>query len=270
MRELRTCPVTGRTVLLNDAWIDAPAPPQPPPATCWYCAPRGPVITLAEPVRAVPHPTPWLGIEGDARPGVSGGAVRRDAVGAHELVYGAHAEDEGALMRMVAARVADLRNDTRLRGFGAVRRITAGAHAAWQVFALPFDLPLSTSAWWRDEEMAAGLRVVERHAEAVALLAWAPRAPFETWVMPAAGAAPFGVTDPGPVAELARHVVGLLGRALREPPLDLVLVDGDPWRIEIVPRLAPPSTVEAASGVCAHGTFPEAAAEWLRTMRESG
>lgn len=271
MRELRTCPVSGRTVLLNDAWPDTPAPLPPRSAEpCWFCAPRGPVIAATGAVRAVPHPVPWLGVEGDARPGVASGAVRRDGVGAHELIYGAHVEDEGALLRMVAARMADLRKDTRLRGFGAVRRHAPGAHAAWQLFALPFDVPVSTPGWWRDHEMEVGERVVDRHAEAVALLAWAPRVPFETWVMPASGAAPFGAIDPGPVGELATHVLGLLERALRAPPVDLVLVDGDPWRIELSPRLGAAPAVEVATGVPAHGVAPEAAAEWLRTMREAG
>ncbi|MFZ5481453.1 MAG: hypothetical protein ACOZNI_32125 [Myxococcota bacterium] len=265
MRELRTCPVTGRIVLLNDAWVDAPPTPAPPePGPCALCEPRGPVIMRFAEAIAVPYPTPALGVEGDARPSVAHGAVRRDAVGAHEVLYGAHDAGDGDLLRLLAHRLADLRGDERLRGFGATRRHAPGRHVAWQLFALPFDVAPTTPARWRDAEVEAGERVVDEDVEAVALLAWAPRVPFETWVMPTDGAASFGHGDPAGVAEVLARTVAKLARALRDAPIDLSLADGEPWRIELLPRVGTPRAVEVATGVPIHGTFPEAAAAFLR------
>lgn len=269
MRELRTCPVTGRVVLLNDAWVDAPPAPAPTPALCPFCTDIGPAIAVDGPVRALPHPVPALGIEGDARPVVAAGAVRRDAVGAHELVFGAHVEADAGLLRMVSARLGDLRRDARLRGFTAIRRYVPHGHAVWQIFAVPFDLAPSAPGRWRDTELESGLRVVETDDHTVSLLAWAPRAPFEAWVMPARGIARFEHSDPAPVAEAAARLVRRISRTLRGAAVDLVLVDGEPWRIELMPRLAPPEAVEVAAGIALHGTFPEAAAEHLRAMLEA-
>lgn len=274
MRELRTCPVTGRGVLLNDGWFDAPAPPPSGVDPCWYCAYEGPVIRRIDGVTVVPHPVPALGIEGDPRPTVVSGGVRRQAVGAHELLFvegarGHAGGGEGALLAAVAARIADLRRDTRLRGFGAVRRHTPGGHAVWQVFAVPVELPTTAPGGWRDAERAHGERILE-DAGATTLLAWAPRVPFEAWVLPTLGIAPLARTGPELIAAVAGAVDRALVRisaALRDAPVDLVLVDGEPWRVEILPRLAGASPVEAATGMPIHGVFPEAAAEFLRDRR---
>jgi hypothetical protein len=264
VRELRTCPVTGRIVLLNEDWVDAPHAPEPTGGACWYCAYAGPVIATHGDVVAAPYPSPALGVEGDPRPRTEHGGVRRDAVGAHELVFGPHDADDGTLLRTVARRIADLRGDERLRGFGAARRHAGGSHAVWQVFALPFDLAPTAPARWRDVEIEAGERVLDTDDDAVALLAWAPRVPFEAWVMPARGGAPFGRTDPAAVDAVLARTLARLGRAVRGAPIDLVLADGEPWRIELCPRAAAPRAVQVATGVPIHGTFPEAAASYLR------
>ncbi|MDP2311930.1 MAG: hypothetical protein Q8P41_03430 [Pseudomonadota bacterium] len=273
MRELRTCPVTGRGVLLNDGWVDLPPPVPAPTERCWYCAYAGPVIAHVDTVRVVPHPVPALGIEGDPRPTVVAGGVRRQAVGAHELLFAqGHAPvGEAVLLAVLAARWTDLQGDQRLRGFGATRRDAPGAHAVWQLFAVPTELPPSLPAGWRDAERAHGERILE-DAGATTLLAWAPRVPFETWVLPAHGIARFSRTDPELVAAVGAAVDRVrerLSLALRHAPIDLVLVDGEPWRIELLPRLAGPAPVEVATGLPIHGVFPEAAAEYLRDGRRA-
>jgi galactose-1-phosphate uridylyltransferase len=167
----------------------------------------------------------------------------------------------------VAARIADLRGDPRLRGFGVTRRHVAGAHVAWQLFALPYAQALSAPAGWRDAERAHGERVIADDGAVVTLLAWAPRAPFETWVMPARGLGGFEQAGPEVIAAVASAVdraLALVAGALRAPPVDVVVVDGEPWRVELVPRLRAPEAVEIATGVPVHGVFPEAAAEYLR------
>lgn len=271
MRELRTCPVSGRTVLLNDDWLDRPAAPIPPEEPCRLCAEEAPTIARLGEARARPSLPYALGVEGDPQPVVLAGAVRRQAVGAHELILAGHDATDAALLPLVAARWHDLRRDTRLRGFSAIRRHVPGAHVAWQVFATPHELPGSIPAGWRESERAHGRRVL-RDAAAFTLLAWAPRVPFETWVMPAMGidglerSAPEVVRAVG--VAIAEALETLRG-ALRDPPIDLVLVDGEPFRVELLPRLAPPSPVEVATGMPLHGVFPEAAVEYLRDAERS-
>lgn len=265
MRELRTCPVTGRVVLLNDAWVDEPVVPEPS-GPCWYCSANEPIIATKGAARAIPHPVPALGVEGDARPVLLAGAVRRQAVGAHELVYAAH--EGGELLSLVADRWRDLRRDSRLLGMAAIRRSAPGRHVAWQVNALPHHLPSSAPAGWRDVERGLGVRLIAVDA-ATTFLAWAPRVPFETWVLPTLGTAGFEQSDPALVREVERAAEGALRalvRALRGAAVDLVVVDGEPWRIELLPRLSVPSAVEVSTGVPVHGVFPEAAAVLLRGL----
>lgn len=289
MRELRTCPVTGRVVLLNDQWVDTPPPshvpaPVPDAGGCWYCAYAGPVILRLGGVSVAPHPVPALGIEGDPRPTAVSGAVRRQAVGAHELIFAAHGAahggahgdaheglGEGPLLAAIVHRMVDLRRDDRLRGFGAIRRSAPVTHRVWQLFALPTEIVAPTPAGWRDAERAHGERVLEDD-NATTLLAWAPRVPFETWVLPAQGLSRFDQTAPDIVAAVAAAVDRVLPRllvAVRGAPIDLVLVESEPWRVELMPRLASASAVEVATGVPVHGVFPEAAAHYLRDADEA-
>jgi hypothetical protein len=271
MPELRTCPVTGRTVALHPAWVDAPAPVAPP-APCAWCRPgplasAPPLARLGE-IRALAHPSPALTLEGQPLPEGDRDAVRRDAFGAHELIVGPHVAREANLLRVLAARVNDLRRDRRLRGFAATRRVSAGAHAAWHLYALPWEAAPEPVAPWRERERADGARTLHDD-DAFAALAWAPRAPFEAWVTPARGTERFGASDPAAVGDAVAAVARRIAHALRDAPMDLILVDGAPWRIEVVPRLATPTSLEVAAGIPVHGTPPEAAAAHLRATHDA-
>ncbi len=262
MRELRTCPVTGVNVLLNDAWPDRPAPAPPSPATCWACAPTTTEIVRSGGVFAVPHPVPALGVEGDVRPRVTPSGVQRDAVGAHELLVGAHAGPDAPLLHLAAARVADLRRDTRLRGFALLREAVPGAHVAWQLFALPYDVATTDARGWRAAELAANVRVVASRGTAVAIAAWAPTTPFETWVLAREGAGelPEAVDD---VAALAEDVLRAQQRLLGGARVNLTVAFGEPWRLVLRPHVDATAPT-AAVGLPAHGVTPERAARLLR------
>lgn len=266
VRELRTCPVTGRVALINESWPDPLPAVVPPPGVCWFCeTPSDHVLARRADWRVVPHPVPALGIEGDVRARVDLGRVRRDAVGAHELIFAGHdgAAHQDAL-RLVIQRIGDLRRDTRLRGFRAIHRAIPGHHVVWQLFALPFELAPSAPASWRDGELRDRERVVAESPEAVGLAAWAPRQPFELWVLPRTGRSRLEVADTDPVAELAEKLASRVSQALRGAPVDWVIEDGEPYRIELVPRVAPAAALEVAAGVPLHGVRPELAAGFLR------
>lgn len=263
-RELRTCPVTGVVVVLNEAWPPAP-PVVVPIQPCWSCGERGPLIQTRGEIRAIPHPTPILGIEGNPRPRRIGAAVVREGVGAHELVFGRHDHADSELLSFVADRIRDLRGDPRLRGFLIRRTGRAGDHRVWHLVALPFDLPPAAPAAWRDAERELGTRVLAENAGALAVAAFAPTVPFETWVVPRGGIQEF----PGDEGVLA-HVTALVAEVesrihqrLGQPEVQVALHDGNPWRIVLRPQFpaaAPPLGPELPLV----GVFPERAAKVLR------
>ncbi len=272
MREIRICPVGGGTVILNDRWPDRHLPAPAPPEQCPLCrlSAAGPVIARSGGqgggAVAVPHPEPILGIEGDPAPRTEGGRVRQEGVGAHELIIGAHDEGRGgdlAMLRLLRARERDLRGDRRLLGFAAARRWTPGHHTCWQLIALPQEPVLTAPVRWRELEL-------EERGGAVLQMAWAPRVPFEAWVLPAAGrarwAAEEGQALAGATALLARWLPvfsAALGGAAGTV-IDVVRVDGEPWRLELRPQAVDRWLPEAATGWAAHGAFPEEAARFLR------
>ncbi|MBM4368262.1 MAG: hypothetical protein FJ102_18765 [Deltaproteobacteria bacterium] len=262
MREIRACPVTGVTVVLNDGWPERPLPARES-AACWACGERGPVIATRRSARALPHPVPALGLEGNAAP-MPGLAVRRDAVGAHELILGPHGEGQGDALRLAAERMVNLRRDSRLRGFALAQLATPLGHGAWQLLAFPFDLPPSAAARWRDAELADGARVVHVGEATVALAAWAPRAAFETWILPRQGTAHFVANSVH--EETATVLAATLDRLWQElggPAIDVTLEDGEPWRLVLRARLEQPGLLPAL-GYPLVGVFPEFAARALR------
>ncbi len=242
-RELRTCPVEGITVLLNLSIQSRPLalPRFAPYAPGWR-----------------PHDPPAVGVEG--RTDISRSpAVSRDGLGAHEAIGGTLAE----AMHLARERMTDLRRDVRLRAFGLAGRAWDGQLAGFDLVALPFDIATSTPAAWRDLEIG-GARCIAVDTDAVALLAWAPRAPLETWVLPRAGLQTFEGSNPAAVAGLAARTLDRLTRVLPAgTAVDLILVDGAPWRLELRPRLVSGGLFTSATGMPAHGGFPERGAAFL-------
>ncbi|MBM4391726.1 MAG: hypothetical protein FJ090_11435 [Deltaproteobacteria bacterium] len=262
MREIRTCPVTGATVVLNEGWPERPLPARES-TECWACGDWGPAIATRYTARSLPHPVPALGLEGNAAP-VPGLAMRRDAVGAHELILGPHGEGQADALCLAAERAVDLRRDQRLRGFALGQRATPLGHGAWQLIAFPFDLPPSASARWRDAELADGSRVIHVGEATVALAAWAPRAAFETWILPRQGTASFVATSTHEeTATVLASVLDGLWRQLGGPAIDITLEDGEPWRLVLRARLEQPGLLPAL-GYPLVGVFPEFAARALR------
>ncbi len=204
-----------------------------------------------------PHDPPWVGIEG-ASVVLREPAVWRDAVGAHEVLHGSLR----TALELAAERIEDLRRDTRLRSFGLAGRYSGGACLGLELIALPFDRPPSAPSRWRDAEIG-GPRCLALDDDAVALLAWAPRTPMEVWVLPRQGTAAFTAASGRRLAALTEQVLACVAAALSGAVIDIVLVEGEPWRLELRPRLTSDGVFEAATGVPAHGTFPEEATAFL-------
>jgi UDPglucose--hexose-1-phosphate uridylyltransferase len=122
-------------------------------------------------------------------------------------------------------------------------------------------------------------RVVATSERFVALAPFAPRFPFETWILPRRHDAAFAnVEDEAEFADLAgifKDVMLRLNLALERPPFNFVIhtapmSDGDleyyHWHIEILPKLTRVAGFEIGSGFYINPTPPEDAAQYLRDI----
>jgi UDPglucose--hexose-1-phosphate uridylyltransferase len=134
-----------------------------------------------------------------------------------------------------------------------------------------------------DEEMRTGERLVRESEHFVAFCPFAPKFPFEFWVMPKRHECAFKEITPEEVNDLGNLMSSLLMRmrnVLGEPPFSYVihtapnmiprrdqwhtLGDDFHWHIEVMPKLVRTSGVEAGSGFYVVSTSPEDAAGYLR------
>ena len=76
------------------------------------------------------------------------------------------------------------------------------------------------------QEVAAGRRVIHENADIVALAPYAPRFPFETWLLPRSHGARFEDAPRQEYESLARMLKSVLmrmNRALESPPYNLII-----------------------------------------------
>jgi UDPglucose--hexose-1-phosphate uridylyltransferase len=259
-------------------------------------------------VRVVANREPALRIESELGLSTGGLFERHGNLGAHEVVIESprHEDDWSALspdhiFRVLWAwreRIRDLKRDVRLKSFVVVKihGIAAGAkldHAHSQLMAYPFappalDLELLSGKRHFDnaercvfcdliaQEIALNERVIVTDEQTAMLAPFAPRVPFETWLLPRAHAARFEESSDAlllAVATRLRDMVRRLDATLLRPPFNLVLhtapeaksaAQSFHWHLEMVPRLGPSSGVQWGSGVYVNPVPPEEAAEVLR------
>jgi UDPglucose--hexose-1-phosphate uridylyltransferase len=264
-------------------------------------------------VRVVPNKFPALQIEGTLDRRGEGLYDKMNGVGAHEVVI--ETPDPVAqladlpveqVQRVLVAwreRMRDLRNDPRLRYALVFKNHGAGAgatleHSHSQIIAMPivprmvqeeldgarryFELkerPVFSDIIDQEMGEGQGRRVVSRTSRHIALAPFAPRFPFETWVMPLARRAAFHTIDDADelldLAGILKDTLGRLNAALDSPPYNLLLHTaplGEPdlpyyhWHIEIMPKLTRVAGFEMGSGFYINPTPPEDAAQFLRDV----
>jgi len=262
-------------------------------------------------VRVVPNKFPALQIEGSLDRRGEGLYDKMNGVGAHEVVIETPdpaqqladlpAEQIRHVLVAWRERMLDLKNDPRLRYALVFKNHGAGAgatleHSHSQIIATPiiprmvqeeldgarryFELkerPVFSDII--DQETGEGhcRRVVVRTPRYIALAPFAPRFPFETWVLPVARRAAFHtLDDPSEMLELAgilKDTLGRLNAALDSPPYNLVLHTAplaEPdlpyyhWHLEIMPKLTRVAGFEIGSGFYINPTPPEESAQFLR------
>ena len=262
-------------------------------------------------LRVIPNQFPVLRVEGTLDRQGEGLFDKMNGIGAHEVVIESPLHDETLATMSEAAveqvlwacreRVRDLKQDRRFRYIIIFKNHGAAAgssldHPHSQLIALPI-VPREV----RDEfegakahyavkercvfcdvirqEATDGRRVIAETADMVALSPYAPRFPFETWILPRRHQALFEETPRQDVASLARllgDILRRMNRALRNPPYNLLIHSapldepaGDfyHWHVEVIPKLTKVAGFEWATGFYVNPTSPEEATQVLRDAR---
>jgi UDPglucose--hexose-1-phosphate uridylyltransferase len=262
-------------------------------------------------LRVIPNQFPVLRVEGTLDRQGEGLFDKMNGIGAHEVVVESPRHDETLATMSEAAveqvlwacreRVRDLKQDQRFRYIIIFKNhgTAAGAsldHSHSQLIALPI-VPREV----RDEfegakvhyavkercvfcdvirqELTDGRRMIAETADMLALSPYAPRFPFETWILPRRHEALFEDTPRQEIASLARllgDVLRRMNRVLRNPPYNLLIHSAplaEPagafyhWHVEVIPKLTKVAGFEWATGFYVNPTSPEEATQVLRDAR---
>lgn len=259
-------------------------------------------------VRVVPNKFPVLGIEGDLNRQGEGMFDKMNGIGAHEVII--ESPDHALSLADVSDkqveevlwafrdRIIDLKKDRRFRYIVLFENHgeAAGAsleHPHSQLIALPvipkrvkeeidgakqyFDF--KERCVYCDimrQETAAGVRLVTETDRFVVMSPYAPRFPFETWILPKRHESHFEDADAPSLENLAwvlRTTLRKIDKALERPAYNFIVHSApvqDPpepyyhWHIEIIPKLTRVAGFEWGTGFYINPTPPEEAAKFLR------
>jgi UDPglucose--hexose-1-phosphate uridylyltransferase len=261
-------------------------------------------------LRVVPNQFPVLRVEGQLERQGEGLFDKMSGIGAHEVIIESphHQETLAAMgdqaiegvLGAFQARVRDLKRDFRFRYIIVFKNhgTAAGAsldHSHSQLIALPIvprevhDEVDGARAYFaikercvycdiQHQELADGRRLIAETAQAVAIAPYAPRFPFETWLLPRRHQAHYEDATGQEIASFARllgDVLRRMNRMLCDPPYNL-LIHSAPigeapehyhWHVEIIPKLTKVAGFEWATGFYLNPTSPEEAAQVLRDAR---
>jgi UDPglucose--hexose-1-phosphate uridylyltransferase len=262
-------------------------------------------------IRVVPNKFPALRVEGTLDREGEGLFDRMNGIGAHEVIIETpqHGQTlatlaEPAIEKVFWAwrdRVLDLKRDIRLRYIVIFKNHGAAAgasleHAHSQLIALPIvpremaeELDGARRHHQQKErcvfcdlmrqELRERTRVIADSADFVAIAPYAPRFPFETWLLPKRHRARFEEATQDEFASLARMLKDTLLRmnaTLLSPPYNLI-VHSAPlqedatefyhWHVEVMPKLTRVAGFEWGTGFYINPTGPEEAADVLRKAK---
>lgn len=259
-------------------------------------------------VRVVPNKFPALGIEGNLDRAPEGMFDKMNGVGAHEVIIETP-EHAATFANMPIKRVEDviwafrdrmidLKRDRRFKYILIFKNHgePAGAsleHPHSQLIALPI-IPKQASEELEGakqyfqykercifcdvirQELDEGSRVVSENQDFVTLAPFAPRFPFETWIMPKEHESAFDNSPSHVYENLARSLQTLVAkseRVLDNPAYNFVIHTSpvqDPvndyyhWHMEFMPKLTKVAGFEWGTGFYINPTPPEEAAKFLR------
>jgi UDPglucose--hexose-1-phosphate uridylyltransferase len=258
--------------------------------------------------RVVANKFPALRIEGELEPSGEGLYDRMNGVGAHEVVI--ETPDHAATLATLSVdavadvllayreRVLDLKKDPRFEYILVFKNHGAAAgasleHPHSQLIATPI-IPIMVSeelkgaaeyygmkerCVWCDvirQERRSRRRVIMEAHGFVALAPFAPRFPFETWILPTRHRSAFeeaGVEELRGLAQVLGEFLRRLDRVLQWPPFNFMLhtaplrdgpLDHFHWHLEIIPKLSNVAGYEWGTGFFINPVPPEDAAAALR------
>ncbi len=249
--------------------------------------PNSPGWTL----RVVPNKFPALQIHGELNKKGEGVFDIMNGIGAHEVIIETsdHQQSLSTISQRAMEdvlwayyfRLTDLKKDSRFKYVLIFKNEgeTAGAtleHTHSQLIALPI-VPktvreeMETAKKYFDskercifcdiinQELDAGKRIIYENDKYVALSPFAPRDPFETWILPKKHESFFHSPDKSfsSLAEILQRILKQLDSILDAPPYNFILHtspfndevnDHYHWHIEILPRLTKRAGFEWGSG----------------------
>jgi UDPglucose--hexose-1-phosphate uridylyltransferase len=264
-------------------------------------------------VRVVPNKFPALQIEGALDRRGEGLYDKMNGVGAHEVVIEgpAHGMDLADLpvehlvevLKAYRERMMDLHRDRRFRYVLIFKNHGAGAgatleHTHTQLIATPIipkilmeelegarryhelkERCVFCDIIQQDTADHNGRRVVVMNDRFLTIEPFAPRFPFETWILPRRHDSSFQVVQDDDefkdLAKILKDTLGRLNRALDRPPYNFVIhtapvTEGEleyfHWHLEIMPVLTRVAGFEIGSGFYINPTPPEDAAQYLREI----
>lgn len=263
-------------------------------------------------LRVVPNKFPALRIEGDLGKAADGIYDRMHGIGAHEVVIESERHDVDLfdlpekrfedVLWAYRDRLVDLRKDNRFKSVIIFKNHGAAAgaslaHSHSQLIALPV-IPKRVMEEmngcreyyrFRDrclfcdivvQEMDQKVRIVEETGEFLAFSPYAPRFPFETWIVPKRHQCAYEMIEGDQAKALAavfRRTLRRLNLALENPPFNFIVhsapfqeraADFFHWHIEIMPKLTKVAGFEWGSGFYINPTPPEESAKYLRELPE--
>ena len=271
--------------------------------------PNGPNWQL----RVVPNKFPALMIEGELDREGHGLYDKMNGVGAHEVFIETNdhskeladltpAEVE-SLLWACHDRIIDLRRDPRFRyvlifknhGEAAGARLE---HSHTQLIALPIiprrvqgELDGALKHYDSkerciycdiiDQEQRENARIIYENDEMIAIAPWAPRRPFETWILPKKHISNFEDAGRGiypAFADALLTILRKLNKVLGRPPYNFTIHTSPlqkpslphfHWHLELMPTLTKIAGFESGSGFYINPMPPETAAAFLRDAQIS-
>lgn len=261
--------------------------------------------------RVIPSMFPALRVEGAIEREGDGVFDKMSGIGAHEVILESprHVDTmasmpEAALEHVLLVfreRIADLKQDRRFRyvivfkNWGAAAGASIG-HSYSQLIALPVvprevrDEVDGARVYYAAKERCVFCDIVRQecqdrkrlileNADMVAIAPYAPRFPFETWILPKRHKSLYEeapLHEYGSLARILGDTLRRMNKALQTPPFNLLIHTGplsEPvgdyfhWHIEIIPTLTKVAGFEWATGFYLNPTSPEEAAQVLRDVK---
>jgi UDPglucose--hexose-1-phosphate uridylyltransferase len=259
-------------------------------------------------IRVVPNKYPALVVEGDLGRVGEGVYDKMNGIGAHEVIL--ESPNHGDTLSTISDkqfedilwtyrdRIVDLKKDTRFRYILIFKNHgeAAGAsleHPHSQLIALPIipkrvqeELDGSLGYYNNKErcifcdiirqEIMQGVRVVAENQDFIAITPYAPKAPFEVWVLPKKHESSFENAQKHQYENLAKlfsETLKSMDRVLNSPPYNFILHTSPTknddnlyyhWHFEIMPILIKVAGFEWGTGFYINPTPPEEAAKFLK------